>query len=260
MSPNKIVLCTGANQGLGYYVLQVAGLRYPEYTFILGSRDLEKGKEAAKTLKEAGVESEIDVVQLDVLKDDDISAAVAYVEKKYGKLDVLVNNAGILGRKPGRDNLAEIRAAYDELLSTNLTSVAVVTEAFTELLYKSQDPKVISISSGLGSMHNALTKKMGRFPPYGCSKIGLNGLMVHFQVAENDRVKAGGVDSEKPRIRYYVCQPGALHTSFSNYHPGLRMPDRGAEVIVRLVADDEKLYEGGSYWEYEDDKMKQVPW
>ena len=61
---------------------------------------------------------------------------------------------------------------YTDVLNVNLTSVAVVTHAFMPLLYKSTDPKVISITSGLGSMTNALTKKMGRAPAYGARRSG----------------------------------------------------------------------------------------
>lgn len=87
MAPGKVVLCTGANQGLGYAVLSVAGLRQPESIYILASRDLAKGREAAKSLQESGVKAQIDVIQLDVLKDEEIISAVSYVEQKYSKLD-----------------------------------------------------------------------------------------------------------------------------------------------------------------------------
>ncbi|KUJ14081.1 NAD(P)-binding protein [Mollisia scopiformis] len=255
----KLILCTGANQGLGFGVLQVAGNRFPESTYILGSRDLEKGKEAAAKLKESGITAKIDVVQLDVTNDTQIANAVAFVEKTYGKLDVLINNAGIIKRAPQGD-LAGIRITYSEILNTNITSVAVMTEAFTPLLYKSKDPKVINVSSGLGSIQNSLTKKMGRSPPYGSSKIGLNGLTVHMQVAENDRIEAGNDDPEKPLIRFYACAPGVLKTSFTNYIARGRSQEEGAEVIVRLLADDDYTYKGGSYWEFEGGEMREVPW
>ncbi|KAI1305528.1 NAD(P)-binding protein [Xylaria venustula] len=258
MASGKVVLCTGANQGLGFSVLSIAGLRQPENIYVLASRDLSKGKAAAIALQDSRVKAQVDVIQLDVLKDEEIISAVSYVESKYGRLDVLINNAGIL-RVPPQGDLTALRSTYNEILNTNLTSVAIVTAAFTPLLYKSTDPKVISVSSGLGSCQNSLTKKMGRYPPYGASKIGLNGLSVHLQVAENDRTETEG-EGGKPRIRFYTCAPGALKTASSGFREGLRLPDRGAEVIVRLLMDDEHLYEGGSYWEYEEGEMRRVPW
>lgn len=150
---------------------------------------------------------------------------------------------------------------YNEILNINITSVAVVTIAFTPLLYKSADPKVINVSSGLGSIQNSLTKKMGRSPPYGASKIGLNGLTVHMRVAENDRVEAEKeAPSGRPRIRYYACAPGPLKTAFSNHSPRGKSPEAGAEVIIRLLADDDRNYEGGSHWEFEEGQMRTVPW
>ena len=123
---------------------------------------------------------------------------------------------------------------------------------------------MINVSSGLGSCANSLTRKMGRAPAYGASKSALNGLTVHMQVAENDRVAAEepGSDPGKrpPRIRFYACAPGALKTAFNGYMATFREPERGAEVVVRLLADDEKTYEGGSYWEFEEGEMRQVPW
>ncbi|KAI1321926.1 short chain dehydrogenase/reductase family protein [Xylariaceae sp. FL0255] len=267
----KIVFCTGANTGLGYSLIKAAGLRYPEkYTFILGSRDVERGNEAVAKLRADGVTGAIDVVKIDVNNDDEVSEAVTFVEKKYGRLDALINNAGILRRVEPCDSLSHIRETYNELLNTHISSVAVVTEGFTSLLRKSADPKVISVTSGLASCHNALRKKMGRSAAYGSSKVGLNGLMVHLQVAENDRIAAAATEEEKqkPVIRYYVCAPGPCNTGFVKALPipknfdvsKLRTPDRGAEVMVRLMADDEGTYEGGSHWEYEEDEMRQVPW
>lgn len=86
-SVSKIVLCTGANQGLGKAVLQAAGKLYQQNTYILCSRDPENGKNAAQDLKNSGITAKIDVVQLDVTKDDEISKTVDYVKKTYGKLD-----------------------------------------------------------------------------------------------------------------------------------------------------------------------------
>lgn len=262
MSSPRVVLITGANQGLGHAILQIAGLRKSSYTYILGSRDLKNGREALKKLRGLGVKADIKVLELDVTNDDNVRSAVDFVGTTYGKLDILVNNAGIIQRPP-EDDLARIRQTYNHILNVNITSVAVLTIAFTPLLYKSSDPKVINISSGLGSIHNSLTKKMGRSPPYGASKIGLNGLTVHMQVAENDRIEAEAKDGQKtgkPRIRYFVCAPGALKTRFTNFYQLGRSPQDGAEVVVQLLADEKHTYEGGSYWEYEAGEMREVPW
>lgn len=85
--PGKVVLYTGANQGLGFAVLQVAGLRHPTNTYILCSRDLDAGQQAVQKLKDLGVIAQIDLVKLDVTNDQHISAAVEHVTETYGKLD-----------------------------------------------------------------------------------------------------------------------------------------------------------------------------
>jgi hypothetical protein len=84
---NKIVLVTGANQGLGLAVIEVAGKRYPSNTYILCARDIEKGQQAVHQLRDRGVSAAIDVVELDVTNDDHITTAVKHVDAQYGRLD-----------------------------------------------------------------------------------------------------------------------------------------------------------------------------
>lgn len=279
----KVIFVTGANQGLGFSIIQVGALRCPEAIYILASRNLQSGQEAVSKLRDLGVKAQIDVVQLDVTNDEQIAAAADFIKAKFGKLDgksllsrssfpckqdtdnltflaVLVNNAGISGplRPPASESLSEMRARYNTVLNTNITSVAVLTHAFTSLLHAASSPKIINVSSGLGSMTNALTRKMGRAPAYGASKVGLNGLSVHLQVAENDRIEAG-INMEEPRIKTFVVAPGLLRTAFTSFSMG-RDPLEGAEPIVRLALDEKLMYEGGTFWEWEGGEMRRVPW
>ncbi|KAI0543269.1 short chain dehydrogenase/reductase family protein [Xylaria digitata] len=248
---SKIVLVTGANQGLGHAVIEVAGLRYPDNVYILCSRDLEKGKEAAAKLQQQGVKARVDAVQLEVTNDEHIAAAVQHVEKNYGRLDVLVNNTGMLRGMgmPENSPPGAIRSVFTELLDVHITSVAVITLAFKPLLLKATAPKVINVTSGLGSITNVLTpgRKMARAPAYGASKVGMNGLTAHLQVIENDRANAEVANAEKtslgPRIRFFVSNPGALRTAFNGFHPLGKPPQQGAESIVRMIADDKGEYD-----------------
>jgi hypothetical protein len=84
---NKIVLITGANQGLGLAIIEVAGKRYPSNTFILCARNIEKGQQAVQQLRSRGVSAAIDVVKLDVTNDNHIADAVKHVDAQYGRLD-----------------------------------------------------------------------------------------------------------------------------------------------------------------------------
>lgn len=258
----KVVLCTGANRGLGFAILQVAGMREPTTIFILASRDLKAGNEAAQQLQKDGVEAHIDVIQLDITNDAQIIEGIKFVTAKYGKLDALINNAGILTIIPDF-SLTTLRKTCNDMLDVNLTSAAVVSTAFQGLLRKSQRPVVVNITSGLGSIQNTLTKKMARYPPYGITKVGVNGLTGHMQVMENDRIadeEAKGKPTEGSKINYYAAAPGLLNTAFTHYSAQGKDPQLGAEVIVRLVFDDEGKYPGGSQWEFEDGEMKPVPW
>jgi NAD(P)-dependent dehydrogenase (short-subunit alcohol dehydrogenase family) len=177
-------------------------------------------------------------------------------------ISVLINNAGILIRAP-EDDLPALRQAYNTMLNTNLTSVAVLTTAFLPLLHKSPDPKVINITSGLGSIANTLTKKMGRFPPYGASKVGMNGLTAHMQTAENDRIAAEEVKGEgikEGRIKYYAVAPGLLKTALTAFHGLGKDPKEGTGAVIRLMEDQEGKYPAGTQWEFVEEGMRVVPW
>jgi NAD(P)-dependent dehydrogenase (short-subunit alcohol dehydrogenase family) len=84
---SKIVLVTGANQGLGLAIIEVAGKRYPSNTYILCARDIKNGHQAVHQLRDRGVSAAIDVVELDVTNDDHIATAVKHVDEQYGRLD-----------------------------------------------------------------------------------------------------------------------------------------------------------------------------
>ena len=87
MAASKIVLVTGANQGLGFAIVSVAGTRNPSAHYILACRSLESGQKAIVELKEKGVIASVELVQLDVTKDADIHRVVQSVTASHGKLD-----------------------------------------------------------------------------------------------------------------------------------------------------------------------------
>jgi NAD(P)-dependent dehydrogenase (short-subunit alcohol dehydrogenase family) len=258
----KIVLVTGANRGLGHAILQVVGLREPSNTYILGSRDLEAGQKAKSQLQQDGVTAAIDVIQLDVTNDDQILAAIKHVASKYGKLDVLVNNAGVSSIITDY-SLPTLRRCCNEMCNVNMTSVAVISAGFAELLKKAPRPRVINLTSGLGSIERTLTQQMIRYAPYGMTKVGINGITAHLQAMENDRMAKAGVDVKaKPQgyINYYSVAPGLLNTALTRWNEAGADPKVGAEAILELIADDEGRYEGGSQLELVGGEMRPVPW
>jgi NAD(P)-dependent dehydrogenase (short-subunit alcohol dehydrogenase family) len=84
---DKIVLVTGANQGLGLAVIEVAGKRHPSNTYILCARDVEKGQQAVRQLRDSGVTAVIEVMELDVTNNNHIATAVKHIDAQYGRLD-----------------------------------------------------------------------------------------------------------------------------------------------------------------------------
>jgi hypothetical protein len=260
MASQKIVLITGANKGLGFAIVSVAGTRYPSAHYILACRNADAGAKAIDDLKKSGVSASLELLQLDVTKDGEIIKAVEHVTTKHGKLDVLINNAGI-SRRPNDDSLLALRTAYTEMFEVNVTSVACMCAAFRPLLAKSLHPKVLNITSGLGSITNSLTKKINRSPPYGTSKVALNGLTAHLQTVEDDRIALGndqGSVAGGPKVNYYSVVPGFLKTALNRFNERARDPVTGAEVVLQLIVNDE--YPGGTQWEYEGGKMQEVPW
>ena len=103
---------------------------------------------------------------------------------------------------------------------------------------------------------------MGRFPPYGASKIGINGATVHMQTSEIDWIQAEDKDKHehKSKINFYVVTPGVLKTSFTNYIARGRDTVEGTEAVVRIALDCEDEFESGANWEFEEDMMRRVPW
>jgi NAD(P)-dependent dehydrogenase (short-subunit alcohol dehydrogenase family) len=136
MSSHKVVLITGANRGIGFAILQALALRSPSGHYLLGCRDLAKGEAAVQELRKLGVKSPIGTLQIDVTSDDSLRAAVQTVESKFGRLDVLVNNAGA-AVIPSAPDSSDYRSAFSTVYDTNVASVAITMQLFLPLLRNS---------------------------------------------------------------------------------------------------------------------------
>lgn len=134
-----ITLVTGANKGLGYETAR--RLLQAGHTVLLGARDAVRGQRAADQLGAT-------FISLDVTDDASVAAAAELVRERYGCLDVLVNNAGIVGpRRP----LGDITASEAfPTLDTNVLGVVRVTHAFLPLLRSAEHPRIVNVSSGTG--------------------------------------------------------------------------------------------------------------
>ncbi|KAG4444042.1 hypothetical protein IFR05_000502 [Cadophora sp. M221] len=170
MSTQTIVLVTGGNNGIGLAACQLFASQ-PNYHCIMGSRSLEKGQEAVESIRSSNSTSSISLVQLDITSDASIAAAVKEIKVKHGHLDILINNAGICPMDFSRSILRDC-------LETNAISPAVVTEAFAPLLLQSSSPRIIYVSSALGSIQNRSDPQDGAYneayKAYRISKAALN--------------------------------------------------------------------------------------
>jgi NAD(P)-dependent dehydrogenase (short-subunit alcohol dehydrogenase family) len=162
---DRVALISGGNRGIGREIArQLAG---QSYRVVIGSRELAKGEEAAHELGQ-----NVTAVQLDVTDEDSIVAAVASVKRDLERLDVLVNNAGIVG---GGWSTNAVDADLDEVrrtLETNLFGAWRLTEEALPLMRKNGYGRIVNISSGMGQ----LSDMGGHSPAYRLSKTGLNVL------------------------------------------------------------------------------------
>jgi NAD(P)-dependent dehydrogenase (short-subunit alcohol dehydrogenase family) len=164
---NRVALVTGANRGIGLEVVRQLALQ--GFTTILGARDAEQGEQAASSLQQSGLT--VIPVQLDITVQQSIDAAKLMVEERFGKLDVLVNNAAILydsWQRAVNAKLETVREAFE----TNTLGAWRICQAFTPLLRKSEHARIVNVSSESGS----LTIMGGGTPAYSVSKVALNAL------------------------------------------------------------------------------------
>jgi NAD(P)-dependent dehydrogenase (short-subunit alcohol dehydrogenase family) len=178
----KTALITGANRGIGFETARQLGQQ--GFKVLVGARSEENGKEAEAKLKAEGFDTEF--ILLDVDDAQTHEAAAKYVEENYGKLDVLINNAGIsLESSTGAAPKASETSAdiFRKTFDTNFFNTIAVTQKFIPLIKKSDAGRIVFLSSGLGSLslHSDPNSPIYNFkiPAYDISKTALNGYAVH---------------------------------------------------------------------------------
>lgn len=217
------VLITGANKGIGFQTARLLGAR--GWTVLLGARDRQRGKQAEQTLREGGADARF--VQLDVTDQESVTRAAGWVTTEYGRLDVLVNNAGIVradGRGlPSQTTLQSIREVYE----TNVFGVVAVTTALLPLLLAAPAARIVNVSSEVGSIASMTDPDSPLWQltsvPYPSSKAALNMVTAMFAKELRDT-----------SIKVNAANPGYCATDF-NQHSGFRTAEQGAEVCVHLA-------------------------
>lgn len=232
INSQPIALVTGANQGVGFQIAKA--LADNGYIVYVGSRNLANGEKAAA---EIGVTAH--AIQLDVTQQSTISAAVEQIGATSGRLDLLVNNAGIAhSGKPGRtleETMASgkaINAPLDEVRAvweTNVFGVIAVTQAALPLLRKSAAARIVNVSSGLGSLtwiaDPACWAKEHFGVVYAASKTALNAVTMAF-----------AIELEKENIKVNAVSPGFTATALNNFQ-GTDTVEVGSREPIRVALE-----------------------
>ncbi|UQA58528.1 SDR family oxidoreductase [Polyangium aurulentum] len=242
MHDKKVALITGANKGIGFETARQLGQR--GMTVLVGARDAERGEAAAKRLREEGLDARF--VRLDVTDGATIDAAAKWIERELGRLDVLVNNAGIVvdQQKPSECNLDDVRKVYD----ANVFGVIAVTQAMLPLLRRSAPhARIVNVSSGLGSFALQTDPRSPyasiNILGYNSSKAALNMVTVQFAKELRDT-----------GIKVNAADPGYTATDLNN-NSGTQTVAEGTEASVKLATLDDDGPTGGYF-----DRMGPVPW
>ncbi|KAK1574774.1 short chain dehydrogenase [Colletotrichum navitas] len=222
-----VALVTGGNSGIGEAVVRQLA-KTPDFHVIIGSRNAESGLKLADSLSQEGGHS-VSSVQLDLVSDESIFNAVKHIKDNYGRLDVLVNNAGILiDRSP--DAFTTTRDLFRKTFETNVFGTAVLSEATLPLLLKAEYPRIIFVSSLMGSLEASLDESTPfysiDYKAYDASKAAVNMLAVNYARLLKD---AGGASNA-------VC-PGLVKTKLTGYDDYGTSVEIGAERIVSLATN-----------------------
>ena len=245
MSETKIALVTGANKGIGYAI--ATGLGALGYRVGVGARDAVRLETAVEKLRAAGVDAF--GVPLDVTGDQSVVDAAELIERQAGRLDVLVNNAGISGEMgPGwvQDPTTLDLDLVRTVVETNVIGVIRVTNAMLPLLRRAASPRIVNVSSAVGSVTRQADPDIEIGPimaAYAPSKSFLNAVTVQYARRLADT-----------NILVNAACPGLVATDFTSFL-GPRTPEQGAATAIRLATLPDDGPSGGFF---EDEGV--VPW
>lgn len=217
-----IALVTGANKGIGKEISrQLAG---KGILVLMAACSPERGEKAATEVRGEGMN--VDFIHLDVTDQSTADNAAAEIERRFGRLDIMVNNAGIRPDwGPGSELTVDI---LRKTFEANVFGVFRVTKALLRLLKKSRHGRIVNMSSGLGSLTwnndgNSPLPSRHTSLAYSSSKSALN--MITVQLAN---------EPKSPGIKVNSADPGFTATDM-NQNRGQKSEKESATTPVRLA-------------------------
>lgn len=231
----RIALVTGANKGIGYETArQLGGLGYRVW---LGARNSARGEASAQALRDLGYD--VRFVHVAVEEDADVQAAARHIADNDGRLDLLINNAGIPGNyaDPLTQGLDDIRHVYE----TNLFGPIRVIYAFLPLLKAAQNASIVNVSTGLASLAWLSDPQN---PYYGVNLLGYNSSKTALNSATVSFAKALSPFG----IRVNCVSPGYTKTDFT-HQAGNRTAEEAATSVVQIAINEEVGVTGGFFHE-----------
>jgi len=214
MKNKRTALVTGANKGIGFEVARQ--LARQGFHVFLGARDAKAGRAAVEKL---GSDGDVTFLEIDITDPDSISRSIDEFSRHADRLDVLVNNAGIL-LDDDKSALTITPEIFEKTLRTNTLGPWLVARAFAPLLEKSEAPRIVNVSSGGGQLEDGAD---GWAPGYCVSKTALNGVTVQLAAA-------------LPKFAVNSVCPGWVRTEMGGEN-ATRSVGEGAAAIVWLATE-----------------------
>ena len=229
MNERKVALITGANKGLGLEIARQLGNL--DHTVVLGARDLAKGQAAAEELRAQGIDAH--AVQLNVTNAEDVANLPGYLNEKFGRLDVLVNNAGVQFDFEGEVTVDTLRRTFE----ANTFAPFAITQAVLPLLKASPAGRIVNHSSILGSITSIAAGAGGNWTTagYTSSKAALNMLTV---------VQA--LEFKGTPLKVNAAHPGWVRTDLGTDAAPMNV-EQGAQTAVWLATLPEDGPTGGFF-------------
>ncbi|WWC61901.1 uncharacterized protein I303_104487 [Kwoniella dejecticola CBS 10117] len=248
MANPVVVLITGANSGVGYQTaLALFRSAKETYQIYVGARSQDKATEAIKQLQTenavGGTQSDLISLVLDVADDHSISQAFDYVKESSGRLDVLINNAGILIDHQGQSEGLTTRQIFSKSFDVNVTGAHIVTDTFAPLLVQSRDPKLLFLGTSMASLVISQNPSLyfNQSPPSGWPK---QSYKQDFWAYKSTKLALMMIMRDWPKtlkndgVKTWAINPGLVQTNLGNNPELLKSINAGDPHVPALLIRD----------------------